>query len=573
MANPRPGEKFAQEEWDIILPLLGSNTIKDPNDAKKILGVPDSLLELQVSQHLGDIMEKMERYMEKCKRPVMMIILIIHEVRSYRQPVIMSHARIWANTHTQLLTLEEWQHDNDRPVYEVIMSTVPHRWMDGLDIIIKTWLCHPDGHFHLSDTSGLYGNSTQIAPGPCTDITNLHAILEQGIVAIRNSIADYVEEECEHSQENLRALREWMPPTPIFDWDIIVDHVQKASLRDAHEWYKVWHTENVDVEDNEFHGDQRQPTSCRVVQMVQATGAKPSFPRGKVQPTPILVDDDYCMLNGKVGDDQDEILSDVGGDICMGLQDVGTQATGPVVDLECIASQERCQQGYDMGTIVKACPRCSSIAEEMEIDTSDDAVLKNLQAMSLEVNKDSVSLPMAKDVQDTINHLCNEVAELRTHNAAAVKLVNTMQVWLAAQDAKICTMETLCADIAILQEEVKTLHAESQRRDAQLRSAEAWVTSQGTSTTLLMDAYESLRKHIIPDLSGPSHFNHGMFFPPAGQVPSAGDIPPASLDMTVGQTRAMEHLYFNLTPVFECLESYMVANCQNATDPGSPWRF
>lgn len=201
-----------------------------------------------------------------------------------------------------------------------------------------------------------------------------------------------------------------------------------------------------------------------------------------------------------------------------------------------------------MGTIVKACPRCSSIAEEMEIDTSDDAVFKNLQAMSLEVNKDSVSLPMAKDVQDTINHLCNEVAELRTHNAAAVKLVNTMQVWLAAQDTKICTMETLCADIAILQEEVKTLHAESQRRDAQLRSAEAWVTSQGTSTTLLMDAYESLRKHIIPDLSGPSHFNHGMFFPPAGQVPSAGDIPPASLDMTIGQTQAMEHLYFNLTP-------------------------
>lgn len=44
----------------------------------------------------------------------------------------------------------------------------------------------------------------QIAPGPCTDIANLHAILERGIVAIHDSIADYVEEECEHSQEDLR---------------------------------------------------------------------------------------------------------------------------------------------------------------------------------------------------------------------------------------------------------------------------------------------------------------------------------------------------------------------------------
>lgn len=128
-----------KEEWDIILPLLGSNTIKDPDDAKKILGVPDSLLELQgsnrdvilwvmkvaVSQRLGDIMEKMERYMEKCERPVMMIILIIHEVRSYRQPVITSHARIWANTHTQLLTLEEWQHDNDRPVTGTSILVIP----------------------------------------------------------------------------------------------------------------------------------------------------------------------------------------------------------------------------------------------------------------------------------------------------------------------------------------------------------------------------------------------------------------------------------------------------------------
>ncbi|KAG2103725.1 uncharacterized protein F5147DRAFT_775849 [Suillus discolor] len=293
----------------------------------------------------------------------------------------------------------------------------------------------------------------------------------------------------------------------------------------------------------------------------------------------------------KVGNDQDEIPPDIGGDICMGLQDISTQAAGPVLDLQCIACQERCRQGYDTSTIVKACARCSrktmrcshsepsvnvrlpsepaptlcqdevrhdiarhasptrnrSIAEEMEIDASGDVVLKDLQAMSLEVKKDSVSLPKAKDVHDAIKNLCTEVAELCTHNAASVEMVKAMQVHLAAQDAEIRTMETLHAKIAILQEEVKTLQAESQSRDAQLRSAEARVTSQGTSMTVLMDAYESLRKRIIPDLSGPPHLNHGMFFPPAGNVPSAGNVPPAGLEISAGQTWAMERLYFNLT--------------------------
>ncbi|KAG2046120.1 hypothetical protein BDR06DRAFT_1039152 [Suillus hirtellus] len=247
-----------KEEWDLILPLLGSNAIKDPNDAQKILGVPDSMLELQgsnqdvilwlmevtVSQCFGDIMRKIKEYMEKCEGPVMMIVIIIHEARAYSSPEVTSSAGIWAKTHKTLLNLEEWQHDDDRLVDGLVQSVVPHRWMDRLDITIKVWLHHPDGHFSFDDANNLYGRSAQLTPEPCTGMAGLEAILKRGMVAIRNSIIDFVEKECEHSQEDLRALREWMPPMRIFNWDEIVDRVHKASLRDAHKRYKVWHTAN-----------------------------------------------------------------------------------------------------------------------------------------------------------------------------------------------------------------------------------------------------------------------------------------------------------------------------------------
>jgi hypothetical protein len=163
-----------KEEWGITLPLLGSNAIKDPSDAQKILGVPDSMLELQgsnrdvilwlmevtVSQRFGAIMQKIKQYMEKCEGPVMMIVIIIREVRAYSSPEVTSHAGIWAKTHKTLLNLEEWQHDDDRPVDGLVQSVVPHRWMDRLDITVKVWLRHPDGHFNFDDTNNLYGKST-----------------------------------------------------------------------------------------------------------------------------------------------------------------------------------------------------------------------------------------------------------------------------------------------------------------------------------------------------------------------------------------------------------------------------
>jgi hypothetical protein len=97
-----------KEEWGLTLPLLGSNAIKDPSDTQKILGVPDSMLELQglnwdvtlwlmevtVSQHFGAIMQKIKQYMEKCEGPVMMIVIITHEVRAYSSPKVTSHAGI-----------------------------------------------------------------------------------------------------------------------------------------------------------------------------------------------------------------------------------------------------------------------------------------------------------------------------------------------------------------------------------------------------------------------------------------------------------------------------------------------
>ncbi|KAG1900029.1 uncharacterized protein F5891DRAFT_1189119 [Suillus fuscotomentosus] len=144
-------------------------------------------------------------------------------------------------------------------------------------------------------------------------------------------------------------------------------------------------------------------------------------------------------------------------------------------------------------------------------------------------------------VQDTINNLQTQVADIRTQNAKMAELVQIMNARLAAQDTDIRAMEKMRAEVAGLQEEVKALHAESQTREAQIRSADAVLTAQGHHTAVLMDAYESIWQCVVPNPPVP-HFNNAVLFPPAGHPV------PYSQGMSAGQAQAMEWLYFNFTP-------------------------
>ncbi|KAG2058521.1 hypothetical protein BDR06DRAFT_1004230 [Suillus hirtellus] len=133
------------------------------------------------------------------------------------------------------------------------------------------------------------------------------------------------------------------------------------------------------------------------------------------------------------------------------------------------------------------------------------------------------------------------------------ELIQNMNGHLAAQDTNIQAMEKMHAKIAILQEEVKALHAESQTCDSQLRNANVMLTAQGNHTTMLMDAYESIHQCVVPNQTIP-HFNNATFFPPASQ--SA----PYSHGMSARQAQVMEQLYFNLTPVLSTIASNSMSN-------------
>ncbi|KAG1895717.1 uncharacterized protein F5891DRAFT_1193892 [Suillus fuscotomentosus] len=188
------------------------------------------------------------------------------------------------------------------------------------------------------------------------------------------------------------------------------------------------------------------------------------------------------------------------------LEDVGDISTG---------------QEEDIGVL----NHMAAAAEDMLIDSLGDTVARDLGALTLKANRDSVSLIAANKVlQDTIIDLQNQVAELCAHNAITATLIEAINICLTAQG-----------------EEVKALHAESQHHEAQLWSAEAKVASNGTSTAILSDAYESLQQHVVSNVSLP-HFNHAMFFPPI----SHGT--PYTQSMSSRQAQAMEQLYFNFIP-------------------------
>ncbi|KAG1861001.1 hypothetical protein C8R48DRAFT_673577 [Suillus tomentosus] len=184
-----------------------------------------------------------------------------------------------------------------------------------------------------------------------------------------------------------------------------------------------------------------------------------------------------------------------------------------------------------------------SRTEVMDVDVPADAVVKDLQAMTLQVRNDSALLSHNhEDFHNTIDDLRNQVAELRVRNAAAANSLDALNVRVAAQDAEMKTMERLHADVAVLQEQVRVLHAESRTHENQLRAADVKLASQGSTTAVLQDAYESLRQCLIPTPSIPPHYNNAVFFP------GSSHQTPYSHGPSVSQAQAMERLYFNFTP-------------------------
>ncbi|KAG2108901.1 uncharacterized protein F5147DRAFT_652498 [Suillus discolor] len=179
-------------------------------------------------------------------------------------------------------------------------------------------------------------------------------------------------------------------------------------------------------------------------------------------------------------------------------------------------------------------------------------------AMTLEVKTDSESLLTV--IQDNINNLQTQVADIRTQNAEMAELIQNMNPRLTAQDTDIRAMEKMRAEIEILQEEVKALHAESQTRESQIRNTDAMLTAQGNCTAVLMDAYESLCQRVVPNQTVP-HFNNATFFPPAGHTATY------SQGMSAGQAQAMERLYFNLTPVPSMITGNSVPNIATRARP------
>ncbi|KAG1834667.1 hypothetical protein DFJ58DRAFT_847560 [Suillus subalutaceus] len=145
--------------------------------------------------------------------------------------------------------------------------------------------------------------------------------------------------------------------------------------------------------------------------------------------------------------------------------------------------------------------RHSAIAEELEMDVSGDAVMKELHAMTLEVKENSVSLlEKNEDLQASINALKMEVAVLKGCNTAATELLEAMKVRLAAHDTDIQTLDGMRTELAALQEDVKAVQAESRTREEQLQAAEAKLALQSCTTAVLQDAYEALWQHVVSNL-------------------------------------------------------------------------
>ncbi|KAG1834210.1 hypothetical protein EV424DRAFT_1341501 [Suillus variegatus] len=92
-----------------------------------------------------------------------------------------------------------------------------------------------------------------------------------------------------------------------------------------------------------------------------------------------------------------------------------------------------------------------SHTQHMDIDVPADTMVKDLQAMTLEVEQDSVSvLKSHQEIYNTIHDLHNQVIKLRAQNAAATESLEALNVRVTTQDVEMRSIETLHTDVAVL---------------------------------------------------------------------------------------------------------------------------
>ncbi|KAG1740756.1 uncharacterized protein EDB91DRAFT_1081851 [Suillus paluster] len=204
--------------WDLIFPIHMSLLLIVM--AKK-LGMPDLLFEMD--------------------GPGGSIPLWIMEVSfSWAKDEVMSSVCHYA---MECKDVQEWKVVSDDPAFGPVMSSVPHQWASPLTIKVKTWLCQSDGEFSLDEmNSSSYYVWAEICPTrDSAEITHLDSVFHQAMKLICNKITGYVQEHCEFDEENLSAMREWIPPDPLFNWDKVMNHICKGVLYDGFDWYCDWH--------------------------------------------------------------------------------------------------------------------------------------------------------------------------------------------------------------------------------------------------------------------------------------------------------------------------------------------
>ncbi|KAG2127664.1 hypothetical protein DEU56DRAFT_915626 [Suillus clintonianus] len=196
-----------------------------------------------------------------------------------------------------------------------------------------------------------------------------------------------------------------------------------------------------------------------------------------------------------------------------------------------------------------------SLQDSMEVDSDRDAMIDDLQAMTLEVMNDRAALLSKRSgLQESTNSVRAEVAKLQARHTATADLVHALTDRTDAQDADIQGLRDFRAAIDALQNQVNALQEQS--------------PGKNRLPSVLQDAYNALRHRVLghnqpipPPFSGPMYHANPSYSGNHSMMPS------------MGQMQAMEHLYFNLPAGASAMGGPSVGNVAGGSGwnvPGGP---
>ncbi|KAG1898806.1 uncharacterized protein F5891DRAFT_1190287 [Suillus fuscotomentosus] len=193
--------------WGILLPMHASAkvTIKG-----KTLGTPDFLLEIQ---GLGQDEE----------------FWIMKISCSQTQADVLTRLQCYGNNAPH--QTEVFIGDSIEDEKMTINSLATHPWVHPLIIMIKTWIHKPNREFSLNVTA--HSNSPYYT---CATICPLADSASIPITHLNSVLGDW-----KYEDADLDVMHNWTPSGPILDWELILESIYKAMLRDGYEWYCQWH--------------------------------------------------------------------------------------------------------------------------------------------------------------------------------------------------------------------------------------------------------------------------------------------------------------------------------------------